>query len=78
MSAPPIKNSGASSINESYITVNYNLVAALSEDSKKKNWVSNYAYKLESMEDRRYEKVRRENRIIKQKKKSGSITVIGY
>jgi len=71
-------NSGASSINESYITVNYNLVAALSEDSKKKNWVSNYAYKLESMEDRRYEKVRRENRIIKQKKKSGSITVIGY
>lgn len=71
-------NSGASSIHESYITVRYNLVAAFSEDSKKKNWISNYAYKLESMEDRRYDKVRRENKIVKQSKKSGSITVIGY
>ena len=71
-------NSGASSIHESYITLTYNLVAAFSEDTKKKNWISDYAYKLESMEDRRYEKVRRENKIVKQSKKSGSVTVIGY
>jgi hypothetical protein len=29
-------------------------------------WFSDTAYKLESMEDRRYEKVRRENIIVKQ------------
>jgi hypothetical protein len=34
-------------------------------------WFSETAYKLASMEDRRYEKVRRENLIIKQKKSNG-------
>jgi hypothetical protein len=71
-------NSGAASNNENYITVSYNLVEAFVDKPKKNVWINNYAYKLESMEDRRYEKVRRENKIIKQKKKSGSITVIGY
>jgi len=71
-------NSGAASNNENYISVSYNLIAALANKPKKNVWISDYAYKLASMEDRRYEKVRRENRIIKQKKKTGSITVIGY
>jgi len=71
-------NSGATSLHESYIAINYNLVAAFSNDSNKKNWISDYAYRLESMEDRRYEKVRRENSIVKQSKKSGSVTVTGY
>ena len=39
--------------------------------------VSNEAYTLTSMEDRRYEKVRRENLIIKQKRKAG-INLVGY
>ena len=39
--------------------------------------VSNEAYTLTSMEDRRYEKVRRENLIVKQKRK-GSVQVTGF
>ena len=71
-------NSGATTTNESYLSFNYNLIQAFVVKPKNKVWVSDYAYKLASMEDRRYEKVRRENKIIKQKKKSGTITVIGY
>ena len=40
--------------------------------------VSNEAYTLTSMEDRRYEKVRRENLIIKQKRKAGGVNLVGY
>ena len=71
-------NSGAASNNENYIRISYNLVSAFTEKPKESDWVSKAAYKLESMEDRRYEKVRRENKIVKQIKKSGSVTVIGY
>ena len=71
-------NSGAATNNVSYINVSYNLMTAFSEKPKEAVWISDYAYKLASMEDQRYEKVRRENRIIKQSKKSGSVTVIGY
>ena len=71
-------NSGSTTTNESYLSFNYNLIEAFVDKPKNKVWISDYAYKLASMEDRRYEKVRRENKIIKQKKKSGSITVIGY
>jgi adhesin/invasin len=39
--------------------------------------VSNEAYTLTTMEDRRYEKVRRENLIIKQKRKAG-VNLVGY
>ena len=39
--------------------------------------VSNEAYTLTSMEDRRYEKVRRENLIVKQKRKAG-VNLVGY
>jgi adhesin/invasin len=39
--------------------------------------VSNEAYTLSSMEDRRYEKVRRENLIVKQKRKAG-VNLVAY
>lgn len=39
--------------------------------------VSNEAYTLTSMEDRRYEKVRRENLIVKQKRKAG-VNLVAY
>jgi len=39
--------------------------------------VSNEAYTLTSMEDRRYEKVRRENLIVKQKRRVG-VNLVGY
>jgi adhesin/invasin len=39
--------------------------------------VSNEAYTLTSMEDRRYEKVRRENLIVKQKRRAG-VNLVGY
>ena len=38
--------------------------------------ISNEAYTLTSMEDRRYDKVRRENLIVKQKR--GGVRVVGY
>ena len=71
-------NSGAATNNVSYINVSYDLMTAFSKEPNEAVWITKDAYKLASMEDRRYEKVRRENKIVKQSKKSGSITVIGY
>ena len=47
-----------------FIQVSYNFMA--DKPTKKMEWFSDSAYKLASMEDRRYEKVRRENIIVKQ------------
>ena len=42
-------------------------------------WFSDKAYSLDSMENRRYDKVRRENLIVKQKKNgSFSVKVKGF
>ena len=42
-------------------------------------WFSSQAYQLASMENRRYDKVRRENIIIKQTRaSSGSLEVVGF
>jgi len=71
-------NSGAATNNVSYINVSYDLMTAFSKEPNEAVWITKDAYKLASMEDRRYEKVRRENKIIKQKKKTGSVTIIGY
>tara|TARA_B100001093_G_scaffold266611_1_gene255019 strand:- start:1149 stop:2156 length:1008 start_codon:yes stop_codon:yes gene_type:complete len=50
-----------------YITLSFNVTEFFSSKSKQQiQWFSDTAYKLESMEDRRYEKVRRENIIVKQ------------
>ena len=58
--------------------INYNLTAALSENVKRAGWTSKNAYELSSMEDRRYEKVRRQNLIVKQISAAGQITVTGF
>ena len=71
-------NSGAVTNDENFFMVNYNLTAALSEKPKKRGWTSKNAYELSSMEDRRYEKVRRQNLIVKQISAPGSVTVTGF
>jgi len=71
-------NSGAITKDESFFIIQYNLTDALSEKPKKKGWVSKNAYELSSMEDRRYEKVRRQNLIIKQISAPGQVTVSGF
>ena len=71
-------NSGAVTNDENFFMVNYNLTAALSEKPKKRGWTSKNAYELSSMEDRRYEKVRRQNLIVKQISAAGSVTVTGF
>ena len=50
-----------------YFIASYNIIEAFSNKPKKPiQWFNDTAYKLESMEDRRYEKVRRKNIIVKQ------------
>ena len=50
-----------------YFTASYNITEAFSNKPKQPiQWFNDTAYKLESMEDRRYEKVRRNNIIVKQ------------
>jgi adhesin/invasin len=55
-----------------YFTAIFNVTEAFSNKPKQPiQWFNDTAYKLESMEDRRYEKVRRENIIVKQVKNTG-------
>lgn len=64
---------------ENYMTLTYNVTEAISKRDKpiEQKWISNNAYKLASMESRRYEKVRRENIIVKQVG-GGKLSVKGY
>ena len=64
---------------ENYMTLTYNVTEAISKRDKpiEQKWISNNAYKLASMESRRYEKVRRENIIVKQVS-GGKLSVKGY
>jgi adhesin/invasin len=55
---------------EDFLRITYN-VMNFNAAKPTQPWFSETAYKLASMEDRRYEKVRRENLIIKQKKSNG-------
>jgi len=71
-------NSGAVTNDENFFMIQYNLTAALSEKPKRRGWTSKNAYELSSMEDRRYEKVRRQNLIVKQISAPGSVTVTGF
>ena len=60
-----------------FVQVSYNFMADKPTD--KMEWFSSQAYQLASMEDRRYDKVRRENIIIKQTRaSSGSLEVVGF
>ena len=63
-----------------YFIASYNITEAFSnKPNQQVQWFSDTAYKLESMEDRRYEKVRRENIIVKQVKGSGGkLSVKGF
>ena len=61
-----------------YITVSFNVTEFFSSEPKQQTqWFSDTAYKLESMEDRRYEKVRRENIIVKQIGKGFTAKAVG-
>jgi len=64
---------------ENYMTLTYNVTEAFSkrDNPPQQQWISNTAYKLESMEKRRFEKVRRENIIVKQIG-GGKLAVKGY
>ena len=52
---------------EDFLRVTYNLTE-LVRDRKAEPWLSERAYQLSSMENRRYDKVRRENIIVKQRR----------
>ena len=53
---------------ENFVNVIYNLTQLFNKTNKTTKWISDTAYKLESMEDRRFESVRRNNSIVKQVK----------
>ena len=63
---------------ENFVKVSYNLTLGLKTKKNKRSWVNKSAYQLVSMEDRRFDKVRRENLIYKQRKSSGTLLVGGY
>ena len=71
-------NSGAITKDENFLSISYNLTAALSEKPRRRGWASNKAYELSSMEDRRFEKIRRNNSIVKQISAGGVVTVRGF
>ena len=58
---------GSTYSDENFITLNYNITELFQDKSlRKSDWVSKQAYKLESMEGQRFQKVRRSNVIVKQ------------
>ena len=56
-----------------FLTISYNLI----HQNKKQQWISNEAYKLSDVSHLRYSKVRRENKIYKQKNNNG-VTTTGF
>ena len=71
-------NSGAVTKDENFLHISYNLTAALAEKPRRRGWTSNKAYELSSMEVRRFEKIRRNNSIVKQISAAGVVTVRGF
>jgi len=71
------RNYNAGIKSENFLRVTYN-VTELYRDTPDKPLFSQAAYKLTSMKDKRYDKVRRENLIYKQKKAAGRVTVSGF
>lgn len=52
---------------ESFILISYNLTEIFKKDkTNRQPWINKTAYQLESMEDQRFQKVRRSNTIVKQ------------
>jgi len=63
---------------ENFLRISYNLMD-MGKAKSPQAWFSDKAYSLDSMENHRYDKVRRENLIVKQTKKNGfTIKVGGY
>ena len=61
--------------NESFVKISYNLTEIFKEKkSYREPWFNKTAYRLESVEHKRFEKVRRENLIVKQTR--GSLKVV--
>jgi len=61
--------------NESFIKISYNLMKIFEEkNTYSEPWVNNNAYNLKSVEHKRFEKVRRENFIVKQMR--GNLKVV--
>jgi len=58
------------------LTVEYNLLA-MNQQGKKVEWISDSAYMLSDISGKRFDKIRRENLIYKQKKNNG-VTTTGY
>ena len=71
------RNYNAGIKSENFLRLTYN-VAEIYRDTPPKPFFSQAAYKLTSMKDKRYDKVRRENLIYKQKKAAGRVTVSGF
>jgi adhesin/invasin len=71
--------SGSTYSDENFIQVSYNVTELFkNKKSRKSRWFSDKAYELGSVEDRRFEKVRRTNKIVKQIGSSGfNATVSG-
>jgi len=70
------KQNGRTKRYENFVKLTYNITFGLDERGKnKKSWFSSTAYNLGSMEDRRFDKVRRENLIRKQITAPGTLTV---
>ena len=67
----------SSQSDENFLKITYDL-ASNSAKTNPTPWFSRAAYKLASMEERRFDKVRRENLILKQKKATGKVTISGY
>jgi len=59
---------------EDFLKITYN-VASFGKSSGTQPWFSDVAYSLASMEGKRYEKVRRENIIVKARRSSGGVVI---
>lgn len=65
------RNFNGNTPDENFLRISYNLID-MNAAKPSQSWFSERAYQLSSMEDRRYDKVRRENLIIKQKRSAQS------
>jgi hypothetical protein len=59
------------------LQISYDFFAEEKDSTRSIPWVGTQAYQLETMEDHRFEKVRRENRIVKEET-TGGFSVIGF
>lgn len=74
------RNFEAGQPNEAFVNIRINVMDLIADRRKVKPFFSDVAYKLESMEERRYEKVRRENLIRKETRQTSdfTVTVVGF